>query len=390
MRLLAISLSAFVFVTVGCTIGGTTEDDDETNGSSGSGASAPVDTSIAVLGDGTHDVAKITLVEIGRQADGLNVPTDLAFNPSVPTDLYVVNMADSTSVVYRNVGQANQAAEHLDGGLAGAHFLAKPAGIAFGAPDIFATAHNEDQPTQGEATPPDFMGPTMWQASLFDAGEFGHIDMLHNSPLGVGIAWEQGNAYWVNDGYHHSITRYDFVTPHEPGGNDHTDGIITRWVEGQVSRVPGVVSHLEFLPGTSQLFIADTGNSRIGLLNTAGATPTGQLPFSENYDSCVMNRFDAATVTTLVDGKVDNLMPAPAGIAIDNVLVGGEPRDVIFVTDNTTSKILAFSLDGELLDWVALGLPAGSLNGITVDDSGNLWLVDSLTHRILRVEPLAQ
>src|SRR5262245_14179925 len=108
MRLLAISLSAFVLVTIGCTTGGTTEDDDETTNtsSSGSGASAPVDTSIAVLGGGTHDVSKITLVEIGRQADGLNVPTDLAFNPSVPTDLYVVNMADSTSVVYRNVGQA--------------------------------------------------------------------------------------------------------------------------------------------------------------------------------------------------------------------------------------------------------------------------------------------
>ena len=36
----------------------------------------------------------------------------------------------------------------------------------------------------------------------------GHLDMLHNSPNGAGLAWAGGNVYWYYDGYHHALARY--------------------------------------------------------------------------------------------------------------------------------------------------------------------------------------
>src|SRR5690606_13392082 len=107
------------------------------------------------------------------------------------------------------------------------HFLPKPAALSFNpVTGFFATAHEEDERTQGaNGTPADFMGPTLWTSDMeiFDGGHGGHMDMLHNSPNAVGIAWERDNVYWVVDGYHNALTRYDFAQDHGPGGSDHTD-----------------------------------------------------------------------------------------------------------------------------------------------------------------------
>ena len=93
--------------------------------------------------------------------------------------------------------------------------------------------------------------------------------MLHNSPNAAGIAWEKDNAYWVFDGMHGSLTRYDFNSDHGPGGTNHRDGIVARFVEGKVSHEPGVPSHMVYRADTLQLYVADTGNSRIAILETS-------------------------------------------------------------------------------------------------------------------------
>ena len=72
-----------------------------------------------------------------------------------------------------------------------------------------------------------------------------------------------GNIYWVFDGYHSSIVRYDFATPHEIGGHDHSDGKVWRYDEVSVSRQEGVPSHMILDDNTGFLYIADTGNQRI-------------------------------------------------------------------------------------------------------------------------------
>jgi hypothetical protein len=386
------------------------EDDDgePTSGSgasttsSGPGAGLPADTSIDVLGGGTHDPVDVVITEIGTQVDGLNVPRDLAFNPQVAGQLWVVNVSDDSIVVYENAADA-PIPHHFIGALGGEHFLANPAGLAFGVPGRFATIHDEDQPTQGEQTPADFMGPVLWTSELaaFDGGDESHYDMLHNSPLGMGIAWERDNIYWVFDGYHNAIVRYDFVQDHGPGGVNHEDGIITRYVEGQVKRVPGLAkqsppSHMEFLPGTTHLYIADSGNGRIGKLDVA--TGSAGPPIGPNYDGCVMNSMAGATVETVVDGNAEIpladgsgflKMPVPSGLAIAKMDVGGVQLDVIFVTDNSNSTIFAWSTEGELLDYLQLDVPAGSLGGIAVGTAGDLWLTDAVANKVLRIESKA-
>ena len=111
---------------------------------------------------------------------------------------------DSVAIVF-NAGASDQRVEHRTSSDA-THFLASPSALAFDDSGTLATIHDVDTPTQGaDGTPADFMGPTLWpaDASLVDGGHDSHLDMLHDSPSGAGIAWDTGNAFWVYDGWHH-------------------------------------------------------------------------------------------------------------------------------------------------------------------------------------------
>lgn len=341
--------------------------------SSGAGAGMTTPMGIAVLGNGQHDVGAVDMTETGTHDDGLRQPNDLAFNPMSPSELWVVNGEDDSVTVFVNPGPGQQVENFWE--QTSQHFLANPSGLAFGDNGFFATSHQEDEPTQS-TTPWDFMGPTLWPANIneFDGGHFSHYDMLHNTPNGMGIAWEAGNTYWLFDGEHGSLTRYAFNNDHGPGGSDHTDGDIARYAEGQVARVPGVASHMEYVASSGLLYVADTGNNRIAVLDTSTGTP-GPDTFP-NHDGCDQYKMQGATLTTLVDGSAIG-MQAPSGLAIVN--------DIIFVSDNATSTIYGFSLDGELLDWLETDLAPGCLMGIAFDSQGALWTVDTPNDRVLRI-----
>jgi len=355
-------------------------------GGSGESASASVATSstgtgiggsgVIVLGNGSHSLAGVTVVQVASASDGLDVPRDLAFHPQRPDQLWVVNRGDESMVVLSKVGAAGQTAAKY-AHASGKHFLAQPSALAFGDNGYFATSHEQDQPTKsGEAW--DFMGPTLWSSDLavFNGGESGHVDMLHNSPNAMGIAWDTGNVYWVFDGLHSAITRYDFVKTHASGGGDSSDGIVARYASGEVKRVPGVPSHMELGPDHHGLYIADTGNARIAVLNTKTGTPGADI--LPNYDGDKQYLVNGAKITTLVDGAAIG-MKRPCGLAI----AGG----ILFVGDNTSSVIHAFTLEGQHLDWLDLGLPSGSLMGMTFDASGRLYVADASSHRVLRITP---
>jgi sugar lactone lactonase YvrE len=259
------------------------------------------------------------------------------------------------------------------------HFLAKPSSLAFGAPGVLGTIHDEHERTQGPfGTPPDFMGPTLWSAdpSIFDAGDPSHLDMLHNSPDGVGIAWAGDHVYWVFDGTHGSLTRYDFGQPHELGGTYHGDGIIQRWVEGEVARGPDSVGHLAYDDATGFLYVADTGHARLARLDTASGQE-GRL-YGPAYDTPDQYKWDDAVLDTLVDGSAIGL-EAPAGLELS----GG----LLWVTDAATATIWAFDLSGNAVDWLPTGRTAGALQGLTLDANGDLWVVDARAGELLHVAP---
>lgn len=384
-RLLMPGLLGAVFSACGASGGSSTTPPGDA-GVAGDAPPAVVDAGpmgLPVLGRGTHREDAVQVRVIATAEHTLATPRDLAFNPAAPRELWVINYGDSSMTILRNAGADDQDFDNR-AGPQHTHFMSHPSSLAFGDTGTLATAHEEDAPTQGPVsaggTPGNFMGPTLWQSGYdeFDGGHASHIDMLHNSPNAVGIAWETGNAYWVADGEHHALTRYDFRTPHQPGGVDHSGALVRRFVEGEIGYVEGVSGHVEFDHELNRVYFADPGNHRIGSLDPAKGMPTVNI--SPNYDGSPTSqrRMMGVATTTLFDGATVGMM-APSGLA----LVGRQ----LYVTDNATSRIYALTLEGQVVDWVDLSgtVPPGGLQGITLDAEGRIYVVDSAGDRVIEV-----
>jgi len=347
----------------------------------GAAADVPRDTAPAplpVLGNGRHTSASVRIRIIATEADQLSVPRDLAFNSDEPTQLWIANNQSSSITILRDVGLPTQNARTRRGP-GNTHFLSRPSALAFGAPGTLGTAQEQDAITQ-PTTPGSFMGPTLWDSTyeFFDGGLASHLDMLHNSPNSVGIAWERDNVYWIVDGLHGSLTQYDFREPHELGGADHSDGIVLRYAAGMIGYVRGVSSHAEFDPMTQRVFVADTGNNRIAVLDPAGATQGARI--SPNFDGTNQRMMTGGTLETFVDGAAFE-MQAPSGLALVN--------DLFYVTDNTTSRVFAFDRMGRLIDWLDLSdrVQTGALMGIALSADGRVYLTDAADNRVIEVSP---
>lgn len=262
------------------------------------------------------------------------------------------------------------------------HFMRRPSSIAWGTDDTFATCGEARTGNYEDESVP-FIGPVLWSA---DPGIFGapappdsptgstHIDMLHESPFCMGIAHERNNVYWVFNGDAGSLDRYDFHAPHEPGGDDHTDGEVWRYAAGSLARVPEVPSHLAYDPDEAVLYAADTGHGRIVALDTLTGTANGDIVF---YD-------DIKTHVDMAGASLREIVPpgvleAPSGLT----LYAG----VLFVTDNASSRVMAFDRSGRPLATLETGLPAGSLGGIGIGPDGRAYLTDRSTGRVLRIDP---
>jgi sugar lactone lactonase YvrE len=385
-----VSLVCIAVALVGC--GATDQDDggarllgdtgqspDAFGADAGDVGSSP--SGVAVLGDGSESMESVNVQTIANGETGLARPTDLEFNPDKSRQLWIVNHTDSSTVVMSNVGTDDQSAQKYDG-LNSQHFMAQPAALAFGQTGAFATAQQTDEKTQ-DPTPADFMGPVLWSAdlSIFDSGHGGHLDMLHNSPLSSGIAWNgTGHQYWIFDGYHSSITKYDFGEPHPPGGTDHTDGVVRRYIEGKVSAKDNVPAHMDMKrqESATKLYIADTGNNRIAVLQT----DTGEVGerIYPNYDRSSQRKVTGATVETLIDGSSVGLQ-SPSGLELHD--------EKLFVSDSATSTIYAFDLEGKLLDKldVSSAVSGGASLGMAFGPDGGMFIATGDGQSIVRISP---
>lgn len=345
-----------------------------------------------VLGNEANSADALNLEVMATSADGLNVPLDLEFNPEVAGELWIVNQEDDSVTILFDAGTDAQTSTHIIDPYA-LHFMDEVSAIAFGAPGTFGTAQESRNTYNGSGQRNEFMGPTLWSSDLEifgtsnpDAVEYlsdlygmyvdlgSHLDMLHESPLAMGMAWSHDNVYWVYDGYNLAIYKYDFQEDHGIGYDDHSDGIMERWVEGEVGYVKGVPSHLEFDQDTGFLYIADTANNLVRVLDTntgeKGARITTQEPGTKHY------AWDNADMWTLVDGATFGI-GQPSGLA----RVG----ELLFVTDASTGNVFAFDLDGELVDWAPTGLER--VAGIHAVSETELWLVDANANTVVRLTP---
>jgi DNA-binding beta-propeller fold protein YncE len=337
---------------------------------------------IGVLGYGTHDDGEVHMKSLARSEHGLRTPRDLAFNPEVPGELWVVNRADDSVVTISDTDTDEQTVLKRIDPFA-MHFMEEVSSLSFATGNKFATCHESRNTYNNQVDHNDFMGPTLWSADPdvfaksnpaavasngFDLGS--HLDMLHDSPLCMGIAWEKDNIYWTFDGLHGVISRYDFQQDHGPGFDDHADGIIQRFVDVDVLRVEDIPSHMVFNPDTGLLYVVDTGNKRVQRFDPSSATVGQQEHTHEGSPFITM--LGGEWITLIGD---EAGLEAPSGIALHD--------DVLYVTDNATSTIHAFSLEGVELDHLKVGVELGGLMGLRVTDAG-LFAVDAVGNRVIR------
>ena len=262
------------------------------------------------------------------------------------------------------------------------HFMRRPTSIAFGDNGYLATCGEARTDNYDDETI-DFAGPVLWSSdpAVFgvapEPGQNGtHLDMLHETPFCMGIAHEEANAYWVFNGQLGALDRYDFHAPHEVGGEDHSDGELSRYVEGELVRSPEIPSHLSLDRARGELYVADTGNARIVRLAIKSGTPGADVPALDPI--AIHRRVEGALLVEVVP---PGLLGAPSGV----VFVG----DVLIVTDNLTSKIWWFERDGTVLGSVSTELAPGSLAGITVGPDDHLYLSDAkrgIAYRVVNAE----
>jgi hypothetical protein len=375
------------------------EEDPDDGGDSDTGSAEPE--GVSGLGYQSHDIDAITVTVVAVKQDGLRTPRDLAFNPDVEGELWVVNRLNDAATIFSSVGEADQSSDMRIDPYA-LHFMEEVSSIEMGGVThedsdarTFGTCQESRNTYNDRARPDDFMGPTLWSADhdIFgysnpEAIEFlsdlfgvyvdlgSHLDMLHESPMCMGIAWETENVYWVYDGFNATIGRYDFGEDHGVGYDDHSDGIIGKVTDLTLSRLEDVPSHMEVDQASGMLYAVDTGANRVLILDTQTGEKGRRLASTERGTD--HHELDGVEYSVFIDGSTVDGMSAPSGLD----LIDGH----LLITDFETGRILAFDMTGELVDWVDSGR-AGGIMGIEARSLDDIWFVDAAADELVRLQP---
>lgn len=358
------------------------------SGASGSAAPAAVEPVLSVI-------AKTDLKK----------PSDLEFNPYVQDELWVTNYEDSSMVIIKQASRASRSWERRIDPEGGQHFMPKPSAFAFGARETTIVDADGKMVEGTFATCPafqdDYIGPTLWASDLrifaiakamrvppFNGRDTGgegpgsHIDMLHLTPMCLGIAWEgPGHVYWTYSGSRSMFVKYDFGKDHGIGNADHSDGSEWRYPVAGIQHVPGVPGHMQFDRQSQVLYLVDAGNARVLSFDPASATESSPMPWTDNVDQL-------GKATDVKGGKLVEVVAKSYGLVLPS---GLEIRDRhLYVSDAETATIHKFTLTGEPVGKMVLagfsGLGKGSLSGITFGPDGKLYLVDMAGGRVLRLD----
>ena len=334
-------------------------------------------------------------VIISDTSDNISSPTDLEFHPGRVNELWVANKATDSITIVHNTGLDNQTSEtRLD--VNRNHFLEEVSAISFGSyhPEFdwqWGSAQESLNTYNGQGNPNYFMGPALWPSSLDhfavenqnnEDGLLGsHIDMLHESPYGVGIAHDYDNVYWYNDGYYGELVRYDFMMDHDTGGHNHSDGVVQRYSEIQLNHSYGTPGHMVLDKETDILYISDAGGDRVIWVNTNDTTY--QTENIMNDSSRLEPLSEYSRISGVEWGVLIEGVNRPSGIALDG--------DQLFVSLNEDNSIVSYNLnsDGKSAVEVAIiNTSASSIMGIEIGPKGHLFYVDNARDEVVRVDPV--
>ena len=331
----------------------------------------------------------------GSETDGLNNPRDLDFNTyqSDMNELWVINENSATfdsnfggsTVTFYNVGTDSQWTDYRKDSYSG-HFMHTASAIAFSDNGGFANTL-DIQDANGNPSGY-FSGCSLWESdtSIYarvnqNGPELGsHWDMLHQSPFSVGIAAETANIYWLFDGFHNTIAKYNFQEPHsdhEHGGEDHSDGLVYRYDEVVVERVSGLSSHMVIDQGSDLLYVCDTGNNRIIRMNiNSGSINYSLTPYGENIEGYYsMHNVEYETV-------IDSGLINPTGIDIYN--------NYLLVSDYSNGEIIIYNIEQQNnlqeIQRIQTNL-SNDIMGIKVGPDGSIWYVCTNSNKLYQILP---
>ncbi len=377
-----------------------TSDDPGAGGDGGAvvGCATVAECPGGVIGLGDGALGSVGIAQIYAPEQALEV-TDIAFHPDRTNELWVLRRPYPSSQPCDENNATAAGCNALEGSIAvivdpgteqvkataykdpnAWHFMRRPPAFAFGDNGTFATVA-EARTGNFLDSVIDYEGPTLWSSNLAMFGveppgkNGSHLDMLHTSAFGMGIAHEIDNVYWVFNGQKGSIDRYDFHGDHGPGNDDHSDGEVARYIEGQLTRLENVPSHMVFDSSDGSLYIADAGAGRVVRLDTTSGTAGS--PMLPNYDQLANARM--MTGATLEEVVGAGSITVPSGLALH--------EGVLYITDNATGIIHAVSLTGEALRTLDTGLAAGELAAFTVGPDGKGYYANKQTGDIFRIDP---
>lgn len=337
--------------------------------------------SLLGTGDGSPESVKWTVIT----DKGMSDPTGVAFHHRNKNEMWVTNrVTDSFTIVFATGTSEQTQGTYFD---RSQHFMEEIMALAMGDSGTMGTCGDSRNTYGGLQRANNFMGPALWPDDVNKFVRAGrsihvtHLDMLHSTPLCMGIAAVTQNQFYVFNGALGTIDWYDFREPHVPGGDDHSDGVKRRFYSAKVTYVKSVPSNLVFDKANKALYIANTGGGEILRMDVSKANQDRQLFGQAEY---VFGR--DGTLHAMSGDVTEKLVPfpgplrAPSGLALHN--------DVLYVSDHKTGKLHAFDMDGKELRSLDTGFGTGALAGIAVNPADNkLYLVDRKQNRILRIDP---
>ncbi|MBM4389622.1 MAG: hypothetical protein FJ090_00760 [Deltaproteobacteria bacterium] len=347
------------------------------------GATLP--TTALGTGEGELDPESVDYTYILGDEEQLSDPRDLGFDPD--GNLWIANRDDDCTFIVFDAGEENQS-YYRQKDFAAEHFMEETSAFAFETAEgqdgdhgyEFGSCGESRNTYNGRRRPDNFMGPVLWSAQIDIFAEENpnglgsHLDMLHQSPNCVGLAWERNNVYWVFDGLAGNVVRYDFQDDHDVGQDDHSDGLVYRLSEPTVTRVEEAPGHMMIDPATGILYVADTGGGRVLALDTQSGERGKELR-ARNEPLEDYAEWDGVEWQELVTG-----LSEPGGLALGN--------GVLYVAEWGTGIIRAFDLGGNRVQALDTGAGAGAIYGIEIGPDGALWVVDNAAPGVFRVDPI--
>ena len=336
----------------------------------------------------------------------LNTPTALAWHPTRPGELWLTSRATDSITVLNTTSMAS----HQLGDRAPYHYMDQVSSISFDALGQFATCQESLNTYEGTMRPNFFMGPTLYDSrlNLIDSRQqpcehagadsrltdpsadvaasdeehscfLIHTDMLHESPLCMGIVHDAGstwtnpqgvsyqNVYWTYDAGHRQLVRFDFESDHGPGSMDHSLAAVRRYTGVELSYVEGVPAHMALDAASRELFVADPGHNRLLRVHVdSGAWLEDAKPLFPIYSSPEAS-FNY-TVWSGLQWDVLGTVSMPSGLALT--------ASVVYVGSHSLGEVYAFDRASRTLLQVVAAAQPYALRGLALSPlDGALWMV---------------